>query len=207
MNAIFKPDYLRQPPAWFSSRILVGPGEILTERFARNNRITHVINCAQDLFCPTWWKQRHPGKYAFLDAIDSPYHNILDWYVAFEGVLRTFLRDGPLEGVVYVHCHAGMNRSASLALAYVCKNYSLPVDMVVLAVRRQRPCILQNAVFMTQVKDFINGRVQSAQNQRINVVGNDSGNLGLITSDNRSGSEGLQDTTGLAPGGDGRTSQ
>ena len=198
---MFAPDYLRQPPAWFSSRILVGPGERLTPSFARIHRITHVINCAQDPFCPDWWKHTHPSRYAVMNAIDSLQHNILDWYPLFEDVLRRFLRDG--NGVVYVHCHAGMNRSASLALAYVCKNYSLPFDPVVTAVRHQRPCILQNPVFMDQVKDFIYGHLQSTQNTRFLDVDLHIGDSGLFASDDRAGTEGLQDSAGVTPGGDG----
>jgi predicted protein tyrosine phosphatase len=181
--------YLREPPAWFSARILVGPGEILTPKFAQENRVTHVINCAQDIFCPMWWKVSNPKRYVFLDAIDSEQHNILDWYPKFEETLQGFLRES-LNGVVYVHCHAGMNRSASLALAYVCSKYSLPLPSVVSAVRRQRPCILQNPVFMTQVKQFIqDGCVSSSQNTGLNFVRNHSGNVGLFASDDSSGAK------------------
>ncbi len=197
---------MQHPPAWFSSRILVGPGEMLTPRFARENRITHVINCAQDIFCPDWWKQQHPDKYVVLNAIDSLQHNILDWYPQFEHSLRAFLRQGPLEGVVYVHCHAGMNRSASLALAYVCKNYDLPFLPVVAAVRRQRPCILQNQVFITQVKEFINhGYLPSAENTRLDVDGVHSRDLGLFASDHRPGVKRFQNATAIIARGIGRT--
>lgn len=201
---MYKPVYLQQPPAWFSSRILVGPGEMLTPFFVERNRISHVINCAQDDYCPRWWKVRNPDKYVFLNAIDSQYHNILDWYPPFEAALRMFLRDGPLDGVVYVHCQAGMNRSASLALAYVCKNYALPFDGVVAATRRQRPCILQNPVFMTQVKEFINhGRLSSTQDTRLDVDRVHDRNSGLFASDDRAGPERIQDTTTVLARGDG----
>lgn len=198
--------YMQQPPAWFSTRILVGPGEMLTPRFARENRITHVINCAQDLFCPDWWKLQHPEKYVVLNAIDSHQHNILDWYPLFEMSLRKFLREGPLDGVVYVHCQAGMNRSASLALAYVCKNYDLPFEPVVAAVRRQRPIILQNPVFMTQVKEFINhGHLSSAENTRLDVDRVHIRNLGLFTPVYRPGIKGIQNATSVFARGIGRT--
>jgi hypothetical protein len=198
--------YLQQPPAWFSTRILVGPGEMLTRRFVRENRITHVINCAQDIFCPDWWKEQYPEKYVVLNAIDSLQQNILRWYPQFEYSLRTFLRQGPLDGVIYVHCHAGMNRSASLALAYVCKNYDLPFEPVVAAVRRQRPCILQNPVFMTQVKEFINhGHFPSTQNTRLDVDRVHDWDVGFITSDHCSGVKRHQNSTVVAPRRIGRT--
>ena len=198
--------YMQQPPAWFSTRILVGPGAMLTPRFARENRITHVINCAQDLFCPDWWKQENPDKYVVLNAIDSLQHNILDWYPLFETSLRMFLRQGPLDGVVYVHCQAGMNRSASLALAYVCKNYDLPFAPVVAAVRRQRPIILQNPVFMTQVEEFINhGHLSSTQDTRLDVDGVHGRNFGLFAPVHRPGLKGLENTAVVAPRRIGRT--
>ena len=202
---MFAPDYLRQPPAWFSSRILVGPGERLTPAFARNHRVTHVINCAQDPFCPAWWKYTHPDRYVVLNAVDSLEHNILDWYPMFEAALLRFLREG--NGVVYVHCHAGMNRSASLALAYVCKNYSLPFELVVLAVRRQRPCILQNPVFMNQVKDFIYGRVPGAQDTRFYDLDVSSGDIRLSPSDDRAKPEGVEDPAAVVAGRDGPPAQ
>jgi hypothetical protein len=179
---------------------------MLTPRFARENRITHVLNCAQDIFCPDWWKQKYPEKYVVLNAIDSLQHNILRWYPSFEHSLRTFLRQGPLDGVVYVHCQAGMNRSASLALAYVCKNYDLPLEPVVAAVRRQRPCILQNPVFMRQVKEFINhGYLSSAQNSRLDVDRVHDWDVGFIASDHRSGFKRNQNPTAIASRGIGRT--
>jgi hypothetical protein len=151
--------------------------------------ITHVINCASDGDCPEWFPKRHPEKYLCLHAIDSAYVSILDWYPAFEAKLHAFLRSG--SGVVYVHCQAGMNRSGSLALAYVCKNFHLPLEEVVVATKRQRPVLFQNLVFMNQVKEFINGCLSRSQNTRHGIIRVHNGNVGLFASDNRAGSEGL----------------
>jgi hypothetical protein len=183
------PDHLRCPAAWFYPRILVGPGCFLTQRFVAEQNITHVINCASDDACPEWFSDRYPERYVCLDAIDSVYANILDWYPTFETTLHTFLRAG--SGVVYVHCHAGMNRSGSLALAYVCKNFHLPLEEVVVATRRQRPVLFQNAVFMNQVKDFINGCLSRPENTRLDVDRIDDRDSGLFTPDDRPGLEGL----------------
>ncbi len=168
------PDYLRYPPAYFHTRILVGPGAFLTERFVKTHNITHVINCAFDPECPAWWRQEHASRYACMRAIDSYQHNILDWYPAFEEALWTFLREGT--GVVYVHCQAGMNRSAFLALTYVLKNFRQPMDVFVPSVQRQRPCMFQNVVFMNQVKEFINGCLQSEKDSGQSGGGSNNGN-------------------------------
>jgi hypothetical protein len=160
---LFSPNYLRESPAFFHPRILVGPGAFLTPYFAQKHDITHVINCAHDDFSPYWWRETYPTKYKLIEAIDDVNVNILDWYPMFESTLQSFLREG--NGVVYVHCQAGMNRSASLALAYTCKKLGMEFDALVASVRQQRPCILQNPVFMNQVKEFVNGRVQDSENK------------------------------------------
>lgn len=185
------PDYLRQPPAWFHTRILVGPGAFLTPRFVAENQIGHVINCAGDDDSPQWFRKKYPHNYVCLNAIDNVYVDILYWYPTFETMMLNFLRQG--NGVVYVHCQAGMNRSGSLALAYVCKHYHLPFDEMVKAVRSQRSVLLQNLVFMNQVKEFINGRVPSEKDTRVDSDGSDDGDIGLSSPDDCSGSEGVQD--------------
>ena len=188
------PTYLRDPPAFFHPRILVGPGAFLTPYFAQKYDITHVINCAFDEDSPSWWRTSKPTKYKVLNAIDSARVNILDWYPMFEETMKEYLRDGT--GVVYVHCQAGMNRSGSLALAYTCKNMAMEFDPLVASVKRQRPCILQNPVFTNQVKEFINGRVQDSENSGIQFVVQRDRYAGFFTPGNRPNAQGVQDQTG-----------
>lgn len=193
-------DYIHEPAAYFSSRILVGHGSKLTPWFAVQHRITHVINCADDPQTPQWFKRSRSDKYFCINAIDSPYHNILDWYPMFESVLLRFLREGP--GVVYVHCQAGMNRSAFLALTYVVKNYGFPLDTTIRTTQAQRRCMYQNTVFMNQVREFINGRFQSAQSSRaIEQQSSCDGNSRLPASDDRERSQGDQHYAGESTNG------
>ena len=170
-NNLFLANY---PPAWFYSRILVGAGPMLTPGFARKYNITHVINCADESACPTWWKTSYPQRYKCLNAIDSPLANILNWYPAFEATLHAFLKQGT--GTIFVHCQCGINRSAFLALTYVCKNFGLPIDPLMESTKRQRTIMFQNAVFMKQVNEFINGCVPSSQNSRHELQRNEHGN-------------------------------
>lgn len=194
MFPFLTPQYMRDPPAFFHPRILVGPGMFLTPYFAQKHDITHVINCANDEHCPSWWKTVNPTKYKVLNAIDSVTVNILDWYPEFETTMKEFLREG--EGVVYVHCQAGMNRSGSLALAYTCKNLGMEFFELLASVKKQRPCLLQNPVFMNQVKEFINGRVQDSQNSGIKFLQLHDRYAGFFTPGNRPVSQGLEDQTG-----------
>lgn len=203
MNCLFTPTYLKEPPAFFHSRILVGPGAFLTPTFVEKYGITHVVNCAHDNHSPLWWRTQHPTKYKVIEAIDSPQHNILDWYEEFETTLHSFLREG--DGMVYVHCQAGMNRSASLALAYTAKNLGMNLDELVSSVRRQRPCILQNLVFTNQVREFVNGRVQDSENERTQFVQQHDRYARFFTPGNNTESQGYKDQTTGAPKGIRRT--
>ena len=199
LSLLFSPTYLREPPAFFHPRILVGPGVFLTPEFVEKYGITHVINCAQDEFSPPWWRNRYPSKYKVLNAIDSLQTNILEWYPEFEATLHQFLREGT--GMVYVHCQAGMNRSASLALAYTCKNLGMEFGQLVSSVRRQRPCILQNPVFMKQVKEFVNGRVQDSENTGYPHYVYRDRYARFFTPGNRTNAQGLQNQAGESEGG------
>ena len=194
LQTLFTPNYLRDPPAFFHPRILVGPGVFLNPYFAQKHDITPVVNCAFDENSPSWWRMRNPTKYKVLNAIDSVQANILDWYPEFEITMKEFLREGT--GVVYVHCQAGMNRSGSLALAYTAKNMGMDLEELIQSVRRQRPCILQNPVFMNQVKEFINGRVQDSENKGITFLQLHDRYAGFFAPGNRPVSQGFQDETG-----------
>jgi len=195
------PNYMKDPPAFFHPRILVGPGCFLNPYFAQKHDITHVINCAFDEDSPSWWRNHNPSKYKVLNAIDNVQVNILTWYPEFEKTMHEFLREGT--GVVYVHCQAGMNRSGSLALAYTCKNLDMKFDELVASVKRQRPCILQNPVFMNQVKEFINGRVQDSENTGISFLQYHDRYAGFFTPGNRADIAGIQDQAGYTASGDG----
>jgi hypothetical protein len=158
------PYTMHVPPAWVYPRILLGAGHQLTPLFVAKHNITHVVNCAFANDCPEWWRKRHPGQYAELHAIDSMAVRILDWYPEFENWMRLFLRSS--NGTVYVHCKAGVNRSAYLVLAFVSRNFGIDFNTLLSAVRKQRPIVCDNSAFMKQVKDELYGRVPSEEDTR-----------------------------------------
>ena len=199
LSMLTSPMTTRIPPAYFYPRILVGAGMAMTDMFAFKHNISHVINCAFDQDSPLWFRTKYPNRYACLQAYDSPVHNILDWYPKFEATMHRFLQEG--NGTVYVHCQAGMNRSAFLALTYVCKNFGLDMDTTIKATLLQRPIMFQNPVFMNQVKEFINnGHLSYPQNSG-HSDSNRDGNTGLGSSGHYSEPSGFDPTArGLAAG-------
>ncbi len=192
------PDYLRHPPAYFHTRILVGPGAFLTPKFVYERGISHVINCAFPDDSPGWFQSKYPTAYTCLNAPDTAQHCILEWYPAFEEVLMSYLRR-PGSGVVYVHCQAGINRSAFLALTYVCDRFHMDGETMIEAFLRQRPCMFQNSVYRRQVLTFLNGRVPGAQNPGGPLGGSSDRNPGLGASGRGANLARLDVDTGGAP--------
>lgn len=76
--------------------------------------------------------------------------------------MKFFLQSS--NGTVYVHCKAGINRSAFLVMAFVCKNSGIDFKTLLNSVRRQRPIVCQNSAFMKQVEDELYGHIQSKEN-------------------------------------------
>ena len=192
------PDYLRQPPAYFHTRILVGPGSLLTPKFVYERGISHVVNCARPEDSPRWFRESSPTRYVCLNAPDSEQHCILDWYGHFEQTLFRFLR-APGGGVVYVHCQAGINRSAFLALTYVCSRFHMDGETMLEAFKRQRPCMFQNPVYKEQVLRFLNGRLPSSENPGGSLGDTGDGNAGLGTQGRGAGPARLDGNPGGAP--------
>ena len=142
--------YLVDPPALFHPHILVGAGEMLTPAFVKKYEITHVINCAEEYDSPSWFKEKNPDKYYCINAVDALHVNILNWYPEFKAILKHYMQD-PTSRKIFVHCQCGINRSAFLALMYVCDVFKFPFAETELAVMKQRPCMMSNSSFRQQV--------------------------------------------------------
>jgi predicted protein tyrosine phosphatase len=143
------------PIAAVFDRILLGPGLHLTPRFIRDHHVTHIVNCAEKAACPAWASTHvGPSAYIALEAEDSTGFPLLkDFYPTFENVMDMFLRE-PSCRCVYVHCMAGMNRSATLLAAYLHKRFGIPMEKVVEVMARQRPCVMTNPSFVEQLEEF-----------------------------------------------------
>lgn len=146
----------KDPVACVYPRIWVGAGCQLTPALVQQLSITHVINCAHPQDSQPWFRS---DRYQVLYAIDDPRVNILHWYPAFETTMLKFLRD-PECSNVYVHCQAGINRSAFLAVAFVIDHFGMEWRELVQSMIQQRPCCLTNPSFWAQVKEFAKTRAR-----------------------------------------------
>lgn len=156
--------FMKDSPAKVHSNIIFGSKSHLNLDFIIKNNITHVINCATDADTVTELKEKlFYDKYVCINALDSYNVNITDWYSSFENVLSNFLKS-PSCRTVYVHCQAGVNRSAFLTALYCCLHFHYPYDTICKAILLQRPCAMTNIEFHKQVQDYIelnnNGKLE-----------------------------------------------
>jgi hypothetical protein len=135
-------------------RIWIGDGMRLSPELCEAFKISHVINCAFEDACPVEMRDAFEDNYICLNAIDSIDTDIFEWYDQFKSTMDDYLRDPFCTGV-YVHCQAGMNRSATLAAAYIIKVLGMPPLYCLRRMILHRPCIMTNPSFQLQLINFI----------------------------------------------------
>ena len=138
--------------------------------------ITHILNCAPSVVhtSKAWYQRRGLAslkQFASADAQDFPGAHILQHHLS--KTLRLFQlfysdrmaqaadADSACNGEstlytpkLFVHCYAGCNRSATLALAAIMQTQREKLLDVVKRAVRARPCILSNQSFRRELIDL-----------------------------------------------------
>jgi protein-tyrosine phosphatase len=110
---------------------------------------THVINC--DTKTDSSGPLAQVKTFLHLPSNDDPEFAILEKHFA---TLCAFVDTAMIDpdAKIYIHCHAGINRSAALAVAYSCRHYGLPAAQVINDIRQKyRRYILTNEGFERQL--------------------------------------------------------
>ena len=148
---------------WIDSKLL--PAEIFDNVLLGNMQnakdvaklkrlgVTHILNCApsvvktKDLYA----QKGFDVIYKEVDARDVPGHSMSSHLPTALSIFESARKS---TGVIFIHCFAGINRSATLALACIMKLYSVNIFALAYRARQSRPGILTNQSFREQLIDF-----------------------------------------------------
>lgn len=113
----------------------------------KQDGITHVLVVGNQL------RQHFPGEFVYkaLDINDSPDTNISayfeDCYVFIEDCIQKC-------GRVFVHCHLGISRSSTIAIAYLMRKYRFDYESAYKRVKDAHIDTQPNAGFITQLRKY-----------------------------------------------------
>ncbi|CCD73846.1 Dual specificity protein phosphatase 19 [Caenorhabditis elegans] len=111
-----------------------------------NRKITHIVNVGTGI------PNHFPKKFEYLqiDILDLPETRIIDY---FERVFEFIDKVRQNEGIVFIHCNAGISRSATFVVAYLMKNLKISCREAMDKCRETRS-IRPNTGFAQQLKEY-----------------------------------------------------
>lgn len=121
--------------------------------------ITHIVNCAEELPC------RFPQEFCYLHL------RMKDPDTGFQALIPSlcqFVDDATITGKVLIHCSAGVSRSSSAVLAYLCHRGETLHE----AALRLRKAVLTapDPLFLDQLAGYLRLRLSSLGRERISLV-------------------------------------
>ncbi|KFU98448.1 PREDICTED: dual specificity protein phosphatase 19, partial [Pterocles gutturalis] len=126
----------------------------------RKHKVTHVLNVAygvQNAFLNDF-------MYKTISILDLPETDITSYFPeCFEFIEKAKIEDG----VVLVHCNAGVSRAAAIVIGFLMNSEGLSFDKAFSLVKNARPAACPNPGFMEQLHKY------QEQNVKANGIIND----------------------------------
>lgn len=86
--------------------------------FIANNNIKVIINCSKDL--PFYFSEKEvPYRYRIPVNDDKQENSLYDMYLYLPNIVHKIKKHVDNNHNIYIHCHAGMQRSACVVCAYL----------------------------------------------------------------------------------------
>lgn len=111
-------------------------------------KITHILVAASMLKClyPSEFKY-----YQLTSLEDTPNADIKRFFRDTSKFIEDVIDNG---GRVYVHCHQGVSRSASVVIAFLMEFRGFSFDEAMTYVKARRPIVKPNDGFVKQLKEY-----------------------------------------------------
>ncbi|KAF6113536.1 dual specificity phosphatase 19 [Phyllostomus discolor] len=113
--------------------------------------VTHILNVAygvENAFLSDF-------IYKNISILDLPETNILSYFPeCFEFIEQAKMKDG----VVLVHCNAGVSRAAAIVIGFLMNSEEISFNSAFSLVKNARPSICPNAGFMEQLRTYQEGK-------------------------------------------------
>lgn len=90
-------------------------------------------------------------QYKVVNAMDVPWENLAKHFLSCNKFIKSALAGG---GSVFVHCYAGVSRSATVVVAYLMQEHSMNMFYALTLVKQRRPVVFPNPGFQRQLLDF-----------------------------------------------------
>jgi len=114
--------------------------------FLDQHGITHVLTVANDIE-PEFPKRY---KYKIINVDDSTEDDLSQYFKK----CCSFIDKARKSGAVLVHCHAGISRSPSIAIAYLMYNEHMSYEEAMTFIKRRDDLFEPNSAFASQLQDF-----------------------------------------------------
>merc|ERR1719295_351322 len=116
----------------------------------KSNGITHIIAIGWNL------DKYFEGQFEYLlinKVEDGPECNILNYFQISHQFMDNCLNQSP-PGKLFVHCHKGLSRSATIVIGYEMKRRKSDYHTVLSKIRQSRSFIMPNIGFQAQLHEF-----------------------------------------------------
>ena len=113
----------------------------------QKSKITHIVCCGANI------KNFFPDKFKYFNIpiLDSDKEDIKKYFETSYKYIDEAIHN---KGIVLVHCHAGVSRSASFVIAYIMKSQKKKYDDALDIVKSKRNKINPNPGFTQQLKEY-----------------------------------------------------
>jgi dual specificity MAP kinase phosphatase len=159
------------PPVRITSYIIVGSERDASSKDCFDSfNIKFVLNVTNQ--CPNYFEGDSDMKikYFRIPAQDNGKMRLLDYFE----VANQFIAEArSSKSSVLIHCVAGISRSVTVTIAYLMKQYNMPLQKAYDHVKRRRPAISPNLNFMGQLLEY----------ERMLDLGNDKHSPELLAMD------------------------